>query len=117
MESSNSDDRMHGVHRRCHSAGREAVGRSGNLQRDVVAVHRHLVWLVAILRGHEPALERGELLRARAESMLGNQKAAIASWKAAASWKNGPGAPTDLERIAAFYLAQQAEKQPARTGK
>jgi hypothetical protein len=57
------------------------------------------------------------LLRARAEFMLGNHEAAIASWKAVASWKDGPGAPTDLERIAASYLAQQSEKQHAGKGK
>ncbi len=57
------------------------------------------------------------LLRARAESMLGNHQAALASWKAVASWKDEPGAPNDLERIAASYLAQQAEKQHAAKGK
>ncbi len=44
-------------------------------------------------------------LRGRAESMLGDRKAAIASWKKLDGYK------TDLEKIASLYLAQQLEKQ------
>ncbi|HTU93269.1 MAG TPA: tetratricopeptide repeat protein [Gemmataceae bacterium] len=47
-------------------------------------------------------------LRGRAESMLGDHKAAIASWRNAAERST-----SDLETIAALYLAQQWEKQHA----
>jgi hypothetical protein len=60
-----------------------------------------------------PDRPAARFLRARAESMLDDPKAAIASWKAVADWKNEPGAPTDLERIAASFLAQQGEKKLA----
>ncbi len=64
-----------------------------------------------------PDLVAARFLRARAESMYGNPRAAIASWKSIVSWKEGAGAPTDLERIAASYLAQQCEKQHPGSGK
>lgn len=44
-------------------------------------------------------------LRGRAESMLGDSAAALASWK------NVSDCPTELEKIASLYLAQQWEKQ------
>jgi hypothetical protein len=44
-------------------------------------------------------------LRGRAEAMLGDHKAAIASWK------NVADCPTDLEKIASLYLAQQWQKK------
>lgn len=47
-------------------------------------------------------------LRGRAESMLGDHNAAIASWKKAAEL-----AKTDLEKLAALYLAHQWQKQHA----
>ncbi len=46
-------------------------------------------------------------LRGRAEAMLGDWKAAIASWK------DLPGSPTALEKLAALYLARQLEQQHA----
>lgn len=45
-------------------------------------------------------------LRARAESMLGDHKAAIASWKKAAEYPI-----SDLEKLASLFLAQQWERQ------
>jgi hypothetical protein len=53
-------------------------------------------------------------LRGRAEAMLGDAKAAIASWQAVASWSKGKdktAEPTDLERLACRYLAEQCKKQ------
>jgi hypothetical protein len=46
-------------------------------------------------------------LRGRAEAMLGEHKAAIASWK------NVSDCPTELEKIASLYLAQQWQKKQA----
>lgn len=51
-------------------------------------------------------------LRGRAESMLGDHKAAVASWKKAAAYPQ-----SDPEKIASLYLAQQWEKQNAGKGK
>jgi hypothetical protein len=48
------------------------------------------------------------LLRGRAEAMLGDGKAAVASWK------NLPDSATDLEKLAALYLARQLEQQHAK---
>ncbi|MHB1426781.1 MAG: hypothetical protein ACYC3I_26795 [Gemmataceae bacterium] len=52
-------------------------------------------------------------LRGRAEAMLGDAQAALASWKAVAAWKDKPGTPTELERLACLYLAQHWEQQHA----
>ncbi|HEY7154645.1 MAG TPA: hypothetical protein VH575_11855 [Gemmataceae bacterium] len=48
------------------------------------------------------------LLRGRAEAMLGDGKAAVTSWK------NLPDSATDLEKLAALYLARQLEQQHAK---
>ncbi len=52
-----------------------------------------------------PDVAAARRLRGRAESLLGDRKAAIASWKKLDGYK------TDLEKIASLYLAQQLEKQ------
>jgi hypothetical protein len=52
-----------------------------------------------------PELFAARRLRGRGEAMLGEHKAAIASWK------NVANAPSDLERLACLYLAQQWEKK------
>jgi hypothetical protein len=54
--------------------------------------------------GH-PDLAAGRRLRGRAEAMLGDRQAALASWKEIKGYQ------TDLEKIAALFLAQQLEKQ------
>ncbi len=51
-------------------------------------------------------------LRGRAESMLGDHRAAIASWKKVAQYP-----ASDLEKLAALYLAQQEQKQHSDTDK
>jgi hypothetical protein len=88
--------------------------------------HAHKAWRNALenwqrfdqdVFQQQPDRPAARLLRARAESMLGDSQAAIASWKAVASWKNEAGTPLDLERVAALYLAQQAEKKHAAKGK
>jgi hypothetical protein len=48
------------------------------------------------------------LLRGRAEAMLGDWKHAVASWKKLSD------SMTDLEKLAALYLARQLEKQHAK---
>jgi hypothetical protein len=58
---------------------------------------------------NHPAIASARRLRARAEAMLGDHKAAIASWK------DLFGCRDDWEKIASLYLAQQQEKK--QTGK
>ncbi|HTU22889.1 MAG TPA: tetratricopeptide repeat protein [Gemmataceae bacterium] len=52
-----------------------------------------------------PDRAAARLLRGRAEAMLGEHKAAIASWK------NVSGFQTDLEKLASLHLAQQWQKK------
>jgi len=64
----------------------------------------------------EDYAQRGERadarrMRARAESMLGDWKAAVASWR------DLSGTMTDLEKLASLYQAQQLENQHANKDK
>jgi hypothetical protein len=52
-----------------------------------------------------PDVAAARRLRGRAEAMLGDHKAAIASWK------NVSGCRTELEKLASLYLAQQWQKK------
>jgi hypothetical protein len=60
---------------------------------------------------NHPDLASARRLQGRAEALFGDKKAAIADWKELATKKDLSGSQSDLEKLAALYLAQQLEKQ------